>query len=90
MSKAYVKHRSLSPDGIRWPFLFRINKRKKEKIMRNEVKAILKKLETVRDKVSDYLDTAESADSPDEERIDRLQHELDCLETAIEAIEDID
>ena len=58
--------------------------------MRNEVKAILKKLIEVRDKVQEYLDNAEAMDNPNQDRIDRLESELECLDAAIDNLNDIE
>ena len=58
--------------------------------MRNEVKAILAKLIAVKDKVQTYLDNAEAAESPNEDRVEALGHEIDALQDAIEALENID
>ena len=58
--------------------------------MRSEVKAILKKLIEVRDKVQGFSDNAENSDNPNQDRIDRLESELECLDTAIDNLNDIE
>jgi len=58
--------------------------------MRAEVKAILAKLQAVKEKVDEYLDTAENADYPNDDRIDKLQNESDCLDNAIASLEEIE
>ena len=58
--------------------------------MRSEIKAILKKLIEVRDKVQGFLDNAENSDYPNQDRIDRLDDELGYLDAAIENLNDIE
>ncbi|MCK9432125.1 MAG: hypothetical protein M0R00_04130 [Candidatus Omnitrophica bacterium] len=56
--------------------------------MRNEVRGILGKLQSIKEKVEGYLGNAEEAEN--DERIDALSAELDSLGTAIEALEEIE
>ena len=58
--------------------------------MRQELKAIVKRLEEVRDKVQGFLDNAENSDNPNQDRIDRLESELECLDTAIDNLNEIE
>ncbi len=58
--------------------------------MRKSVTAIITRLESVIEKVSDYKDTAEEAEHPNDERIDKLSEELDRLEEALDAINEIE
>ena len=58
--------------------------------MRQEVKAIVKRLEEIRDKVQGFSDNAENSDYPDQDRIDRLGAELDSLEAAITSLNEIE
>lgn len=53
--------------------------------MRTEVKAILSQLKKVRDKVQGYLDKCDY-----EPRQEELETELEALDTAIEALNDIE
>ena len=58
--------------------------------MRSEVKAIIKKLEEVRDKIQGFLDNAENSDYSNQDRIDRLESELEYLDAAIDNLNDIE
>lgn len=55
-----------------------------------QIRRVLAELEDWRDTSQEALDNAESADSPNEARIDALQTRLDALEAAIEALEGIE
>ena len=61
-----------------------------ENAMRNSIKAIVSKLETIEEQVADYLDNAEQAEYPNEDRIDKLQTEMDCIRNAIDSLEEIE
>ena len=58
--------------------------------MRNEVKAIVLRLVEIEAKVQGYLDKAQDADNPNDERIERLEAELDSLEAAITSLNEIE
>jgi len=58
--------------------------------MRQELKGIVKKLIEVRRKVQGYLNNAEKEVHPNQDRIDSLQSELDCLDAAMEVLQEID
>ena len=58
--------------------------------MRAEIKSILTKLRVVKEEVEGYLDNAESAEYPNDGRIDRLSNEIDCIGEAIGALEEIE
>ena len=58
--------------------------------MRNEIRSIITKLENTLEKVQEYLDNAENAEYPNDDRIDNLQNEIDCIQEAIEALENIE
>ena len=58
--------------------------------MRNSIKSIIDKLTSVQESVEGYLATAESSEYPNEERIDKLQSELESIESAIEALQEIE
>lgn len=56
--------------------------------MRQEIKAIIVRLEQVRDNVGSYLSNAEDRGADD--KADQLSNELDQIDTAIEALEGIE
>ena len=56
--------------------------------MRQEVKAIIKRLEEIRDKVDVYMCNAENRGQ--EDKADKLSSEIDQINEAITALEDID
>ena len=58
--------------------------------MRAEIKAIITKLELVKAKVEDYLDNAENAEHPNDDRIDALSNEIECIDQAIDTLEGIE
>ena len=58
--------------------------------MRNEIKAILKQLTLVREKVQGFLDNAENSDYPNDDRVERLSNEVDAIDGAIDALNDIE
>ena len=58
--------------------------------MRQEVKAIIKRLEEVRDRVQGFLDNAEVVENPNQDRVDRLESELEYLDAAIDKLNDIE
>jgi len=58
--------------------------------MRNEIKAVVIKLESIQEKVEEYLDNAQDAENPNEERVARLEEELNSIEEAIEALNNIE
>ena len=58
--------------------------------MRNELQAIVTRLHTVHEKVQGYLDNAESAEYPNDDRIDALTNESDAIGEAIDLLESIE
>ena len=58
--------------------------------MRQEVKAIIKRLEEVRDRVQGFLDNAEAVENPNQDRIDKLDSGLEYLVAAIDNLNDIE
>ena len=56
--------------------------------MRNEVQAILSRLREVREKVGRFLTRAE--EEKQEERVSSLEQEIECLDEALEALENIE
>lgn len=58
--------------------------------MRNSVKGVISRLEEIESQVAEYLDTAESAEYPNEERVERLQDELDKITEAKDILEEIE
>ena len=64
--------------------------------MRNEMKMIRKrieeingKLQGIKEKVEEYLDTAENQEYLNDERIEKLQNEIDCIERAHDQLDSI-
>ena len=55
-----------------------------------QVRRVMDELTAWIESTGDALDTAESADYPNDERIDKLQTRLDALEAALEALGDIE
>ena len=58
--------------------------------MRREIQSILAKLHKVRDKVEGYFYNAQELEYPDRERTEELEEELEYLDEAIDALENID
>jgi len=58
--------------------------------MRNEIKAIITKLTVIIEKIEASIDTAESAEYVNDERIDKLNAELEIIQEALEALETIE
>ena len=56
--------------------------------MRNEIKAVLSRLKEIKNRVELYKKQAE--DSGHEARIEELENEIDSINTAIEALDEID
>lgn len=56
--------------------------------MRQEIKAIIKQLNAVRDKVASYQTRAE--DRENEDRAEELSNELELIEQAIDNLSEID
>lgn len=55
-----------------------------------QIRRVIGELESWRDASQDALENAESADYPNEERIEKLAVRIDALETAIDALEGIE
>ncbi len=58
--------------------------------MRNSIKAIINKLEIVFEQIEEYKDTAEDAEYPNDERIEKLEEELSKIEEALDSLQDIE
>lgn len=58
--------------------------------MRNSIKAIVSKLETIFEQVEEYKDTAESAEYPNDDRIEKLDEELSRIEEALDTLQSIE
>ncbi len=58
--------------------------------MRSSVKAILKRLIEIIETVEESLDNTNNADYPNEDRIEKLEAELEALEEAQGALEGIE
>jgi len=58
--------------------------------MRQEIKAIIVKLEQVEQKVEIYLENANDRVNPNEDRIAELETELDAIRQAIELLQEIE
>ena len=58
--------------------------------MRKSLQTILTKMTTIQGQIEDTLENAEAAEHPNDDRIEKLQTELECLEGAIDNLESID
>ena len=58
--------------------------------MRQEIKAIIVKLEQVEQKVEIFLENANDRVNPNEDRIAELETELDAIRQAIEILQEIE
>ena len=54
--------------------------------MRTQLKAILTRAETTKDTVEASLDTAQDQDYPNDERVEKLEAELEMFSAIIDAI----
>lgn len=57
-------------------------------IMRSEIKAIIVRLEQIRDKVDVFMSNAE--DRGNDDKVDQLSNELDQIDAAIDILESIE
>ena len=58
--------------------------------MRNSVKAIVTRLEAIMEQVEEYIDTAEEAEHPNDERIGKLNDEMEAIADALESLNSIE
>ena len=58
--------------------------------MRNSLSAVVNRLQEILEQVEEYKDTAEDAEYPNDERITKLDDELDAIQSAIDELEGIE